>query len=114
MTPSLDPTMVVLGIGFGSLALAVVAWIAIILNELPDGAPGLNRLVTSITSFIFDATPAQADVNKSSLLVRLFAQRLIPIILWLLIIVPMVIFPIIFVIMPLLHIPWTVLLPPTP
>lgn len=113
MTPP-DPGQLALGFGFAMLAIAILTWIAVMLKELPEGAPGLNKFITRITNFVFDAAPAQADVKKSNFTVRLIVERIIPIIFWLLIIVPMVVFPIILVVMPILHIPWSVLLPPTP
>ncbi|MHB1909406.1 MAG: hypothetical protein ACYCQJ_11135 [Nitrososphaerales archaeon] len=111
MTPP-DPAQVALGLGFAILGLAVLTWFFVILRELPEGAPGLYSRISKITSFIFNAAPAQTEAKKGGLPVRVFVERLIPIILWLIIIVPMVVFPIIFIIMPILHIPWTYLLPP--
>lgn len=109
-----DPGQIALGFGFAILGLAVLTWIAVIIRELPEGAPALNKSVARITSFVFNAAPAQSDVKKSAFPVRVVVQGLIPIIFWLLILVPMVVFPIILVFMALFHIPWTYLLPPMP
>jgi hypothetical protein len=109
-----DPGQIALGFGFAILSIAVLTWVAVIFRELPEGAPGLNRFVSRITSFIFNAAPAQSDVKRSALPVRVIVERLIPIFFWLLIIVPMVVFPIILVFMALFHVPWTYLLPSMP
>jgi hypothetical protein len=103
-----------LGFGFAILAIALITWIAIVIRELPEGDPGLNKSIKKITSIVFDAAPAQSDVKKSSLPVRIVLEGIIPIIFWLLILVPMVIFPIILILMALFHIPWTYLLPVPP
>lgn len=113
MTPP-DPGQLALGFGFAIVAIAVITWILVIIRELPEGAPELNEYVTRISHFIFDAAPAQADVQNSSLPVKIIVKGIIPIVFWLLIVVPLVIFPVVFIIMPLLHIPWTYLLPPAP
>jgi hypothetical protein len=110
----LDPAEIALGIGFGILGIAVITWIVVILRELPEGAPGLYKHVSRITSVVFNATPLQSDVKRSSLPVKVVVEGLIPLIFWLLIIVPMVIFPIILVFMALFHIPWSYLLPVPP
>ena len=102
---------IALGFGFSILAVAFVTWIVVLIRELPEGDPGLSKSVSKITSFVFNAAPAQSDVKKSSFPVRVVVEGIIPIILWLLIIVPMVVFPMILVFMALFHIPWTYLLP---
>jgi hypothetical protein len=108
------PGEIALGFGFAILGVALLTWIIVITRELPEGDPGLYKRISKITSFVFNATPAQSDVKKSSFPVRVIVEGLIPIIFWLLIIVPMVVFPIILVLMALFHIPWTYLLPPMP
>ncbi len=113
MTPP-DPGQLALGFGFGILGIAALTWIAVIIKELPEGAPGLYKQVSKITSVVFNAAPDQADMKKSSLPVKVVVEGIIPIIFWLLIIVPMVVFPIIIIIMALFHIPWTYLLPVPP
>jgi hypothetical protein len=98
---------------FGILALAVIAWIAIVIPEFKTFLRQHKRLF-SVASFVFNAAPAQDDARKTYQPVGFVIERIIPIILWLLIIVPMFVFPIILIIFPLLHIPWSYLLPPTP
>jgi hypothetical protein len=99
-----------LGFGFAILAIAFLTWIFAIIPQLPRGDPKVKS-ISKITSFVLNAAPAQADVKNSSLAVRIIVEGLIPIIFWLLIIVPMVVFPIILLLMALFHIPWTYLLP---
>jgi len=113
MTPP-DPGQLALGFGFAIVGIAVITWIAVLIRELPEGDPQLYKYVKRITSFVFDAAPAQADVQNSPLVVKIIVKGIIPIVFWLLIIVPLVIFPVVFIVMPLLHIPWSYLLPPTP
>ena len=109
-----DPGQLALGFGFAILGIAVLTWIGVIIRDLPEGAPGLYKHISKITGMVFDAAPAQSDVKKSPFAIRLVVERLIPIIFWILIVVPMVVFPIILIIMPLFHIPWRYLLPPNP
>jgi hypothetical protein len=99
---------------FGIAALAFLAWIVVIIRQLPENAPRLYGLITKITNPIFNAAPAQSDIKQSDLPVQVVVGKLIPLIFWLLVILPMVIFPIVLIIFPLLGIPWSYLLPPTP
>lgn len=64
-----------------------------------------------MTSVIFAATPAKSDVDKSVLPVKFSIERILPLILWLLIILPMFILPIILIAFPLLGLPWSYLMP---
>jgi hypothetical protein len=107
----LDPGQLALAFGFGIVGLAIVTWVVVVLRELPEGAPGLNKYVSSVISFVFNAAPAQADVKNSSLPVKIIVKGIIPLVFWILLIVPMVVFPIILILFPLLHIPWSYLLP---
>jgi len=106
-------TEIVVTILFAILGLAIVSWVAIVIPELNKFIQGHKR-VASIIAFIFNAAPVQEDAKGMSPGVRIIAEDLIPIILWLLILVPMFVFPIILIVFQLLHIPWTYLLPPTP
>ena len=106
-------TELVVGLLFVILGLAIVSWIAIILPEFERYLKQHKRLY-ALFSFIFNAAPDQEDASKMSPPVRVITERLIPIILWLLIIVPMFVFPIILIVFPILHIPWSYLLPPNP
>lgn len=106
-------TQIVVAILFAILALAIISWIAIVIPELGKYLQ-YHKKISALVSFVFNAAPAQDSASGMSPPVRIVAEGLIPIILWLLIIVPMFVFPIILIIFPLLHIPWTYLLPPTP
>ncbi|MDA4131097.1 MAG: hypothetical protein OK457_10030 [Thaumarchaeota archaeon] len=106
-------TEAVVAILFAILALAIVAWIAIIIPEF-EKFLNYHKMLSSILAFIFNAAPVQQDSKKAPRPIRVVIQRLIPIILWLIILVPMFLFPIILIIFPILHIPWSYLLPPTP
>ena len=106
-------TEAVVTVLFAILALAIISWIAILVPEFAKFLDYHKRL-NSVFAFIFNAAPVQEEAKKTVLPVRLVILRLIPIILWLLILVPMIIFPIILILFPILHIPWTYLLPPTP
>jgi len=106
-------TEIVVTLLFAILALAILSWIAIVIPELGKYLEYHKRL-SALVSFVFNAAPAQENASGMSPPVRAFTEGLIPIILWLLIIVPMFVFPIILIIFPLLHIPWSYLLPPTP
>jgi hypothetical protein len=104
---------IVVAVLFAILGLAIVSWVAIVIPELDKFIKGHKR-ISAIIAFIFNAAPVQEDAKGMSPPVRVVAEGLIPIILWLLILVPMFVFPIILIIFPLLHIPWSYLLPPTP
>ena len=106
-------TEIVVAILFAILGLAIVSWVAIVIPELQKYLQGHER-IWGIIAFVFNAAPDRGEADKMSPPVRVVAEGLIPIILWLLILVPMFVFPIILIIFPLLHIPWTYLLPPTP
>lgn len=106
-------TEIVIAILFAILGLAIISWVGILIPELNKFLQGHKR-INSIVHFVFNAAPDQEDASKMSPPVRVVAEGLIPIILWLLIIVPMFVFPIILIIFPVFHIPWKYLLPPTP
>ena len=106
-------TEIVVALLFAILGLAILSWIAIIIPEFGKFLQG-HKTLHSLVSFIFNAAPDQEDAKGMSPPVRIVAEGLIPIVLWLLILVPMFVFPIILIIFPILHIPWSYLLPPTP
>jgi len=106
-------TQIIVAILFAILGLAIVSWVAILIPDLSKFLKSHKR-ISGIVAFIFNAAPDQEEASRMSLPVRIVAEDLIPIILWLLILVPMFVFPIILIIFPIFHIPWTYLLPPTP
>jgi hypothetical protein len=97
------------GVLFALLALAIIAWIARVLPELASVEP-----FKGVFGMIFAPVPAKSDVDKAALPVKFTVERIIPIIFWLLILLPMIIFPIVLIIFPLLGLPWSYLLPPVP
>lgn len=97
---------------FAIVAVAVIAWIAFMLPELRLFLKE-HRNLSHPVEMIFNAAPVQSDVAKASTPVRVIVKDIIPILFWILIILPMVILPIILIIFPLMHIPWSYLLPPT-
>ncbi len=101
-------------LGFAILGLAVLTWIVVIVRDLPKADPELHGRISKITHPVFNAAPAQEDMKNSSFAVRLVVEGIIPIVFWILIIVPMVVFPIVLVLMALFHIPWSYLLPVPP
>ena len=109
-----DSTMVtivdiVLGVTFGLLGIAIVSWIVKVAFELSRVDP-----FRSIFATIFSPAPDRAEVDRTALPVKVTIEGILPILFWLLIFLPMIIFPIILIIFPLLGIPWSYLLPPTP
>lgn len=107
-------TEAIVAVLFAILALAIVAWIAIIIPEF-EIFLDYHKTISSILAFIFNSAPEDAaEEKKTPLPLRVVVQRLIPIILWLIVLVPMFVFPIILIVFPILHIPWSYLLPPTP
>ena len=106
-------TDVIVGILFAILGLAIISWIVILLPDLGKYLQTHKR-IWSVISFIFNAAPDPEDAERTYKPVGFVMERIIPIILWLLILVPMFVFPIILVVFPILHIPWSYLLPPTP
>jgi hypothetical protein len=107
-------TEAVVTVLFAILALAIIAWIAIIIPEF-EMFLDYHKKISSILVFIFNSAPEDAEEEKKTPRpIRVVVQRLIPIILWLIILVPMFVFPLILIVFPILHIPWSYLLPPTP
>ena len=97
---------------FAIVAVAVIGWIAFIIPEvriyLKDHA-----YLSHLIQMIFNAAPIQQDADRSSAPVKIVVKDLLPIVFWLLILLPMFVFPIILIVFPLMHIPWSYLLPPT-
>jgi hypothetical protein len=105
-------TQAVITLLFAIVAVAVIGWIAFILPELRLFLKEHSSL-SGVVQTIFNAAPVQADANKAQAPVKIVVKDVIPILFWLLILLPMFLFPIILIIFPLMHIPWSYLLPPT-
>jgi hypothetical protein len=97
---------------FVILAIAIVGWIGFMLPDLRAFLKN-HRLVSGVLQAIFNAAPVQQDASKAGEPVKIVVKDIIPLLFWLLILLPMFIFPIILIIFPLMHIPWSYLLPPT-
>ena len=106
----LDIVTVIVPVLFGIVGLAVLAWLVVVTTDLMRSNPRMQQLLGTV----LNPAPAKLDVDKSALPVKVVIEGLVPLIFWLLIFLPMIIFPIILVVFPLFHIPWSYLLPPVP
>ena len=97
---------------FAIVGIAVIAWIAFLIPELRLFLKE-HTSISGMLQTIFNAAPVQQDASKASEPVKIVVKDVIPILFWLLILLPMFVFPVILIIFPLLHIPWSYLLPPT-
>ncbi len=102
-------TDVTVGVLFAILALAIITWLVIVIPDLTKVEP-----FKGIFDMLFAPAPDRAEVDRASLPVKVTVERIVPIIFWLLIFLPMIIFPIILILFPILGIPWSYLLPPVP
>jgi hypothetical protein len=105
-------TEAVITILFAIVGIAVIGWIAFLIPELRVWLRQ-HASLDGVIKMIFVAEPDPQEVEKSAEPVKIVMKDIYPILIWLLIILPMFIFPIVLVIMPLMHIPWSYLLPPT-
>jgi len=105
-------TEAVITLLFAIVGFAVVAWIAFLLPEVRLFLKE-NLSLGHWVDMIFNAAPVQQDASKASTPVKVVIKDLIPLVFWLLILLPMFLFPIILIIFPLMHIPWSYLLPPS-
>jgi len=101
---------IVVPVLFGIVGLAILTWLAVVATELVKTNPRVQRMLAAVIS----PAPGRPDVDKSMLPVKVVVEGVIPLVFWLLIFLPMIIFPIILIAFPLLGIPWTYLLPPVP
>lgn len=105
-------TQAVITILFVIVGVAVIAWIAFLLPEVRLYLKE-NMSLGHWVEMIFNAAPVQQDASKASAPVKVVIKDILPLVFWLLILLPMFLFPIILIIFPLAHIPWSYLLPPT-
>jgi hypothetical protein len=105
-------TQAIVTLLFVILAVAVIGWIGFISSDLKAFLKS-HRVVSGIVQTIFNAAPVQQEATKAAEPVKIVVKDIIPLLFWLLILLPMFIFPIILIIFPLMHIPWAYLLPPT-
>jgi len=97
---------------FAIVGIALIAWIAFLIPELGMFLKEHNSIY-GILKTIFNAAPVQQDAGNAREPVKTVVRDVIPILFWLLILLPMFVFPLILIIFPLFHIPWSYLLPPT-
>lgn len=107
---SVDP---IVGVLFAILGLAIVAWVGIVIPELRLFLKQHSTL-SGLFTLIFSAKIAGTEVQQSYRPVRFVLENFVPIIFWLLILLPMFVFPIILVVAPMMNIPWTTLFPLPP
>lgn len=97
---------------FAIVGIAILGWIGSILPELRLFIR-THLFISGIIQTLFNAAPVQQDASKASAPVKIVVKDIIPLLFWLLILLPMFIFPIVLIIFPIMHIPWSFLLPPT-
>jgi len=97
---------------FAIVGIAVIGWIFFL---LPDVRLFLKEhaSLSGMVQIIFNAAPVQQDASKASEPVKVVVKDVIPILFCGLILLPMFVFPVILIVFPLLHLPWSYLLPPT-
>jgi hypothetical protein len=104
---------VIVALLFVIMGIAILGWIAIVIPELRIYLKQ-NKYLAGIFSMLFSANATNADVKKTYRPLKFTLEDILPIIFWLLILLPIFIFPILLVIGPMLGIPWTSLFPMPP
>jgi hypothetical protein len=99
---------------FAIFGLAIIAWLVAVAKEFVESDEKVKKLVMKTSAILFGPTPARADVERSSLPVRFSLERILPLLLWLLILLPMILLPVVLVLFPVLGIPWSRLMPVPP
>ena len=107
---SVDP---IVGVLFALSGLAIVTWVFIVIPELRIFLKQHSTL-SGLFMMIFSARVTNTEVKRSYRPVRFILENILPIVFWLLILLPMFVFPIILVIGPSMHVPWTTLFPLPP
>ncbi len=104
---------IIVAVLFAIVAIAILGYVGLVIPELRAYLKQ-NAKLAAIFSFIFDAAPVKNESKKTPLPLQVTIEGLIPIVFWLLILLPMFIFPVVLIIFPILGIPWSYLLPPAP
>ena len=104
---------IIVAVLFAIVAIAILGYLGLVIPELMAYLKQ-NAKLAAIFSFIFDAAPVQKESKKTQLPLQVTIEGLIPIVFWLLILLPMFIYPVVLIIFPIKGIPWTNLLPPAP
>jgi hypothetical protein len=99
---------------FAIFGLAILTWLVAVGSEVIEATPRLKKLLARVSGTLFGPAPARAEVERSSLPVRFSIERILPLLLWLLIILPMILLPIVLLLFPMLGIPWSRLMPAPP
>ncbi|MHB8568462.1 MAG: hypothetical protein ACYC7D_15655 [Nitrososphaerales archaeon] len=100
---------IAVGVAFAILGLAILTWLVVILPDLTRVEP-----FKGIFDMLFAPAPSKGDVDRAAPPVKFTIERILPLVFWLLILLPMIIFPIILILFPILGLPWSYLLPPVP
>jgi hypothetical protein len=106
-------TDAVVGLLFAIVAVAILGWIASVVPELRLYLKQ-HKFLAGIFSMLFAANATNSDVKKTYRPLKFTLEDIVPIIFWLLILLPIIIFPIILVVGPMLGISWTTLFPLPP
>ena len=101
---------IVVPVLFGIVGLAILGWLVVVAAELVKTSPRVQKMLAALLS----PAPDKPDVDNSALPVKVVVEGVIPIVFWILIFLPMIIFPIVLIVFPLLGVPWSYLLPPPP
>jgi hypothetical protein len=99
---------------FAIFGLAIIAWLVVVFSEMIKELPSITSMFTKIFGSIFSAAPAKSELKHSHPAVKVSVGGLLPIVLWLLILLPMIILPIVLILFPMLGIPWSRLMPVAP
>jgi hypothetical protein len=94
---------IVVPVVFGIVGLAILTWLVVVATEFVKTKPRVQRMLATV----FSPAPGRPDVGNSTLPVKVVVEGVVPIVFWLLIFLPMIIFPIILIAFPLLGIPWS-------
>ena len=97
---------------FAIVGIAIIGWIGFIFPEFQIFVKK-HASLAKVVQAVFNVAPVQQDASRAAAPVKLVVKDVIPLLFWLLILLPMFIFPIILIIFPLMHIPWSYLLPPS-
>lgn len=105
-------TQAIVTLLFVILGIAIVGWIGFILPEFRIFIQK-HASLAKVVQAVFNAAPVQQDASNAGEPVKIVVKGILPLLFWLLILLPMFVFPIVLIIFPLMHIPWSYLLPPS-
>jgi hypothetical protein len=105
-----DIVSVVVPLLFAIVGLAILTWLVIVAMDFVRSSQRMQRIM----GVVLEPAPGKPDVDNSALPVRVVVEGVVPIVFWLLLLLPMIIFPVVLILFPILGIPWSYLLPPVP